>query len=116
MINVYRVGLTINRICSVQSALYVLIVVMGGISRPVAANDNLPAHRLFQAGEYTPAGEIFNDAAWTGVALYRSENGGERQRHLYARMIHSPLLTSATVRSNWVTTNSHLMLINEHYQ
>lgn len=44
-----------------------------GFSRPAVANDNLLAHRLFQTGEYAQAGEIFNDPAWKGVALYRSE-------------------------------------------
>ncbi|MGQ7843169.1 tetratricopeptide repeat protein [Granulosicoccus sp. 3-233] len=39
----------------------------------LADQDNLLAHRLFQAGEYAQASEIFTDPAWKGVALYRSE-------------------------------------------
>lgn len=39
----------------------------------LAAEDNLLAHRLFEAGDYARAGEIFTDPAWKGIALYRSE-------------------------------------------
>ncbi len=39
----------------------------------LAADDNLLAHRLFAAGDFVRAGEIFTDPAWKGVALYRSE-------------------------------------------
>ncbi len=42
-------------------------------SIPLSADDdNLLAHRLFQAGDHTRAGEIFTDPAWKGIALYRS--------------------------------------------
>ncbi len=39
----------------------------------MAVDDNLLAHRLFAAGDFVRAGEIFTDPAWKGVALYRSE-------------------------------------------
>jgi len=38
----------------------------------VSANDNLIAQRLFDAGRYAEAAEIYTDPAWKGVALYRS--------------------------------------------
>ncbi len=39
----------------------------------MAADDNLLAHRLFEAGDFVRAAEIFTDPAWKGVALYRSD-------------------------------------------
>lgn len=38
-----------------------------------ADGDNLLAYRLFEAGDFARASEIFTDPAWKGIALYRSE-------------------------------------------
>lgn len=53
-------------------ALCLLAALIMGISRAAMADENLLAHQLFQTGEYAQAGEIFQDPAWKGVALYRS--------------------------------------------
>lgn len=37
------------------------------------SNDNLVAQRLYEAGRYAEAAEIYTDPAWKGIALYRSE-------------------------------------------
>lgn len=58
-----------------QSMLRLLrAFLIAGCTLPVmAADDNLLAHRLFEAGDFVRAGELFTDPAWKGVALYRSD-------------------------------------------
>lgn len=51
----------------------VIICLSSTSSYSPASDDNLLAYRLFEAGDYVRAGEIFTDPAWKGVALYRSE-------------------------------------------
>ncbi len=49
-----------------------LCILLSLFSQSLRADDNVLAHRLFTQGKYAQAGEIFTDAAWKGVALYRS--------------------------------------------
>jgi len=65
-------GHKIKRRCRVQPTLCIILALIPSFLTSASANDNLLAHRLYQAGEYVQAGEIFNDPAWKGVALYRS--------------------------------------------
>ena len=57
---------------TVQRSLKIGLI--AGYALPaMAADDNLLAHRLFEAGDFVRAAEIFTDPAWKGVALYRSD-------------------------------------------
>lgn len=51
---------------------FLVSIVVFGLVSSASANDDLVAHRLFEAGRFAEAAEIYTDPAWKGVAFYRS--------------------------------------------